>query len=69
MHGVTSYAIITVFQFLIIFLAVLFDLLSIIQLAVECVFCSACIRFAECCPQEGINGPFQILIFNSKITF
>ncbi|XP_078160934.1 ARM repeat superfamily protein isoform X3 [Carex rostrata] len=25
------------------------------KLAVECVFCSACIRFAECCPQEGIT--------------
>ncbi|CAH8364627.1 unnamed protein product [Eruca vesicaria subsp. sativa] len=25
------------------------------KLAVECIFCSACIRFAECCPQEGLN--------------
>ncbi|KAJ1692491.1 hypothetical protein LUZ63_009189 [Rhynchospora breviuscula] len=25
------------------------------KLAVECVFSSACIRFAECCPQEGIT--------------
>ncbi|KAJ3672294.1 hypothetical protein LUZ60_007015 [Juncus effusus] len=25
------------------------------KLRVECVFCSACIRFAECCPQEGIT--------------
>lgn len=25
------------------------------KLAVECIFCSACIRFAECCPQEGIT--------------
>ncbi|KAJ1281752.1 hypothetical protein BS78_04G329700 [Paspalum vaginatum] len=24
------------------------------KLAVECIFCSACIRFAEYCPQEGI---------------
>lgn len=27
-----------------------------VQLAVECIFCSACIRFVECCPQEGITG-------------
>lgn len=25
------------------------------KLAVECIFCSACIRFVECCPQEGIT--------------
>ncbi|XP_065618081.1 uncharacterized protein LOC136062668 [Quercus suber] len=25
------------------------------QLAVECIFCSACIRFVECCPQEGLT--------------
>ncbi|PKA53442.1 hypothetical protein AXF42_Ash012384 [Apostasia shenzhenica] len=25
------------------------------KLAVECMFCSACIRFVECCPQEGIT--------------
>ncbi|KAM0039800.1 putative Cell morphogenesis protein [Helianthus debilis subsp. tardiflorus] len=25
------------------------------KLAVECIFCSACIRFAECCPQEGLT--------------
>ncbi|XP_065854824.1 uncharacterized protein [Euphorbia lathyris] len=25
------------------------------KLAVECIFCSACIRFVECCPQEGLN--------------
>ncbi|CAN1815370.1 Protein furry homolog-like [Linum perenne] len=25
------------------------------KLAVECIFCSACIRFAECCPQDGIT--------------
>lgn len=25
------------------------------KLAVECIFCSACIRFAEYCPQEGIT--------------
>lgn len=31
------------------------------QLAVECIFCSACIRFAECCPQEGLNGLFVCL--------
>lgn len=24
------------------------------KLAVECVFCSACIRLVECCPQEGL---------------
>lgn len=24
------------------------------KLAVECIFCSACIRFVECCPQEGL---------------
>eukprot|EP01018_Ginkgo_biloba_P009954 Gb_13939 [translate_table: standard] len=26
------------------------------KLAVECIFCSACIRFVECCPQEGLTG-------------
>ncbi|KAK8615919.1 hypothetical protein V6N13_017489 [Hibiscus sabdariffa] len=25
------------------------------KLAVECIFCSACIRFAEYCPQEGLT--------------
>ncbi|KAK8714865.1 hypothetical protein V6N13_042211 [Hibiscus sabdariffa] len=25
------------------------------KLAVECIFCSACIRFAEWCPQEGLT--------------
>ncbi|XP_020587896.1 cell morphogenesis protein PAG1 isoform X2 [Phalaenopsis equestris] len=25
------------------------------KLAVECIFCSACIPFVECCPQEGIT--------------
>lgn len=24
------------------------------KLAVECIFCSACIRFVECCPPEGL---------------
>lgn len=31
---------------------------SMVQLAVECIFCSACIRFVECCPQEGLTGRF-----------
>lgn len=26
------------------------------QHAVECIFCSACIRFFKCCPQEGLTG-------------
>ncbi|KAK3019133.1 hypothetical protein RJ639_002864 [Escallonia herrerae] len=26
------------------------------KLAVECIFCSAGIRFVECCPQEGLTG-------------
>ncbi|XP_077229196.1 ARM repeat superfamily protein isoform X2 [Tasmannia lanceolata] len=26
------------------------------KLAVECIFCSACIRFVECCPPEGLYG-------------
>ncbi|MED6106757.1 hypothetical protein PIB30_007417 [Stylosanthes scabra] len=25
------------------------------KLVVECIFCSACIRFVECCPQEGLT--------------
>ncbi|GAB4828880.1 hypothetical protein Ancab_018540 [Ancistrocladus abbreviatus] len=25
------------------------------KLAIECIFCSACIRFVECCPQEGLT--------------
>ncbi|KAM7262265.1 hypothetical protein ACFE04_021342 [Oxalis oulophora] len=25
------------------------------KLAVECIFCSACIRFVECCSQEGLT--------------
>ncbi|XP_024390755.1 uncharacterized protein [Physcomitrium patens] len=25
------------------------------QLAVECIFCSACIRIVECCPAEGLS--------------
>ncbi|KAK9110935.1 hypothetical protein Scep_018454 [Stephania cephalantha] len=25
------------------------------KLAVECIFCFACIRFVECCPQEGLT--------------
>ncbi|KAM4124268.1 hypothetical protein ACJW30_01G220000 [Castanea mollissima] len=25
------------------------------KLGVECIFCSACIRFVECCPQEGLT--------------
>ncbi|GAV60082.1 MOR2-PAG1_N domain-containing protein/MOR2-PAG1_C domain-containing protein/MOR2-PAG1_mid domain-containing protein [Cephalotus follicularis] len=25
------------------------------KLAVECIFCSACIRFVQCCPQEGLT--------------
>ncbi|KAF5206548.1 furry-like protein [Thalictrum thalictroides] len=25
------------------------------KLAVECIFCSACIRFVECCPQDGLT--------------
>ncbi|KAL0396630.1 UNVERIFIED_CONTAM: Cell morphogenesis protein PAG1 [Sesamum calycinum] len=29
------------------------------KLAVECIFCSACIRFVECCPQEGLTGLFM----------
>ncbi|XP_016561247.1 uncharacterized protein LOC107860416 [Capsicum annuum] len=28
---------------------------SMVQLAVECIFCSTCIRFVECCPQEGLT--------------
>lgn len=35
------------------------------QLAVECIFCSACIRFVECCPQEGLTGLILPLHFNS----
>jgi hypothetical protein len=34
----------------------IFVTLLLPQLAVECIFCSACIRFAEYCPQEGITG-------------
>ncbi|CAD6248814.1 unnamed protein product [Miscanthus lutarioriparius] len=30
------------------------------KLAVECIFCSACIRFAEYCPQEGITEKLWI---------
>ncbi|AQK55204.1 ARM repeat superfamily protein [Zea mays] len=30
------------------------------KLAVECIFSSACIRFAECCPQEGITEKLWI---------
>ncbi|KAL2624356.1 hypothetical protein R1flu_008601 [Riccia fluitans] len=26
------------------------------KLAVECIFSSACIRFVECCPQDGLTG-------------
>lgn len=33
------------------------------QLAVECIFCSACIRFVECCPQEGLTGLLTIRLF------
>lgn len=31
-----------------------------VQLSVECIFCSACICFVECCPQEGITGFYQL---------
>lgn len=27
-----------------------------IQLAVECIFCSAAVRFVESCPAEGLSG-------------
>ncbi|KAG8366984.1 hypothetical protein BUALT_Bualt16G0025200 [Buddleja alternifolia] len=30
------------------------------KLAVECIFCSACIRFVECCPQEGLTEKLWI---------
>lgn len=41
------------------------------QLAVECIFCSACIRFVECCPQEGLTGLFtiQLCYFSAWIVF
>ncbi|XP_015689288.1 uncharacterized protein LOC102706919 [Oryza brachyantha] len=34
------------------------------KLAVECIFCSACIRFAEYCPQEGITEKLWIGLEN-----
>ena len=41
------------------------------QLAVECIFCSACIRFVECCPQEGLTGLFTIHLccFSAWVVF
>lgn len=38
----------------------IFVTLLLPQLAVECIFCSACIRFAEYCPQEGITEKLWI---------
>ncbi|KAL4591826.1 hypothetical protein LXL04_004799 [Taraxacum kok-saghyz] len=34
------------------------------NLAVECIFCSACIRFVECCPQEGLTEKLWIGLEN-----
>ncbi|CAM6088431.1 unnamed protein product [Calypogeia fissa] len=34
------------------------------KLAVECIFCSACIRFVECCPQEGLSETLWIGLEN-----
>ncbi|KAG8384559.1 hypothetical protein BUALT_Bualt04G0130400 [Buddleja alternifolia] len=34
------------------------------KLAVECIFCSACIRFVECCPQEGLTEKLWIGLEN-----
>ncbi|KAJ7549297.1 hypothetical protein O6H91_07G048400 [Diphasiastrum complanatum] len=34
------------------------------KLAVECIFCSACIRFVECCPQEGLTETLWIGLEN-----
>ncbi|KAL3636527.1 hypothetical protein CASFOL_018826 [Castilleja foliolosa] len=34
------------------------------KLAVECIFCSACIRFVECCPQEGLTEELWIGLEN-----
>ncbi|KAH0718786.1 hypothetical protein KY285_014817 [Solanum tuberosum] len=34
------------------------------KLAVECIFCSACIRFVECCPQEGLTENLWIGLEN-----
>nr|GMC62253.1 protein furry homolog-like [Ipomoea batatas] len=34
------------------------------KLGVECIFCSACIRFVECCPQEGVTEKLWIGLEN-----
>ncbi|KAG6553135.1 hypothetical protein Mapa_005194 [Marchantia paleacea] len=34
------------------------------KLAVECIFCSACIRFVECCPQEGLTETLWVGLEN-----
>ncbi|XP_022884197.1 protein furry homolog-like isoform X2 [Olea europaea var. sylvestris] len=34
------------------------------KLAVECIFCSACIRFVECCPQGGLTEKLWIGLEN-----
>ncbi|KAI8534261.1 hypothetical protein RHMOL_Rhmol10G0076300 [Rhododendron molle] len=34
------------------------------KLAVECIFCSACIRFVECCPQEGLTEKLWVGLEN-----
>ncbi|XP_042060200.1 uncharacterized protein LOC121804639 [Salvia splendens] len=34
------------------------------KLAVECILCSACIRFVECCPQEGLTEKLWIGLEN-----
>ncbi|PSR87776.1 Protein furry-like [Actinidia chinensis var. chinensis] len=34
------------------------------KLAVECIFCSACIRFVECCPHEGLTEKLWVGLEN-----
>ena len=40
------------------------------QLYVECIFCSACIRFVQCCPPEGLTGlAVPLLIYLCKLSY
>lgn len=49
-----SYRVLTIWTLLVSEKEIIYTFLD--QLAVECIFCLACICFVKCCPPEGLKG-------------
>ena len=59
-----SYRVLTIWTLLVSEKEIIYTFLD--QLAVECIFCLACIRFVKCCPPEGLKGlglPSLVLLY------